>query len=190
MTLSNLGNALCHEYNLTMNILFQLTGSIACYKACTVVSQLVQAGHAVQCVASNAATKFIGAATLEGLSQRDLLTDTFQSGRWMEHIELNRWADRSVICPATANRLNKMAAGVADDLIGNLWLTHDFAKPLFVVPAMNTKMWQHPITQASVTTLQEIGVRLLSPAAGNLACGDVGDGRLMEPEDILKAILA
>jgi phosphopantothenoylcysteine decarboxylase/phosphopantothenate--cysteine ligase len=83
-----------------------------------------------------------------------------------------------------------MAAGIADDLIGNLWLTHDFAKPLFVVPAMNTKMWQHPITQASVTKLQDMGVRLLSPASGNLACGDVGDGRLMEPEDILKAILA
>jgi phosphopantothenoylcysteine synthetase/decarboxylase len=155
-----------------------------------VVSQLVQAGHAVQCVASGSAMQFIGPATLEGLSQRDLLTDTFQPGRWMEHIELNRWADRSVICPATANRLNKMAAGVADDLMGNLWLTHDFAKPLFVVPAMNTKMWQHPITQASVTKLQALGVRMLNPASGNLACGDVGDGRLMEPEDILKAILA
>ena len=134
--------------------------------------------------------QFIGPATLEGLSQRDLLTDTFQPGRWMEHIELNRWADRSVICPATANRLNKMAAGVADDLMGNLWLTHDFSKPLYVVPAMNTKMWQHPITKASVAKLQDMGVRLLSPASGNLACGDVGDGRLMEPEDILKAILA
>jgi phosphopantothenoylcysteine decarboxylase/phosphopantothenate--cysteine ligase len=155
-----------------------------------VVSQLVQAGHAVQCVASSSALQFIGPATLEGLSQRDLLTDTFQQGRWMEHIELNRWADRSVICPATANRLNKMAAGVADDLMGNLWLTHDFSKPLFVVPAMNTKMWQHPITKASVAKLQDMGVRLLSPASGNLACGDVGDGRLMEPEDILKAILA
>jgi len=133
-----------------MNILFQLSGSIACYKACTVVSQLVQAGHAVQCVASGSAMQFIGPATLEGLSQRDLLTDTFQPGRWMEHIEL----------------------------------------PLFVVPAMNTKMWQHPITQASVTKLQALGVRMLNPASGNLACGDVGDGRLMEPEDILKAILA
>ncbi len=173
-----------------MKILFQFTGSIACYKACTVVSRLVQAGHEVQCVASASALNFIGAATLEGLSGRALLTDTFQPGRWMEHIELNRWADRSLLCPATANRLNKMAAGIADDLIGNLWLTHDFAKPLFVAPAMNTKMWQHPITQASITKLENLGVKMLRPAAGNLACGDVGDGRLMEPDDILKAILA
>lgn len=173
-----------------MNILFQLSGSIACYKACTVISRLTQQGHAVQCVASAAALKFVGAATLEGLSGRELLTDTFQAGKWMEHIELNRWATRAVLCPATANRLNKMAAGIADDLIGNLWLTHDFAKPLFVVPAMNTKMWQHPITQASIAKLTTLGVTVLQPAAGNLACGDVGEGRLLEPDEILKAILA
>lgn len=172
-----------------MNILFQLSGSIACYKACTVISRMAQAGHSVQCVASGSTLKFIGAATLEGLSGRALLTDTFAPGRWMEHIELNRWADISVLCPATANRLNKMAAGVADDLLGNLWLTHDFAKPLFVVPAMNTKMWTHPITQESVRKLEALGVTLLRPDAGNLACGDVGEGRLLEPEAILKAIL-
>ena len=82
-----------------------------------------------------------------------------------------------------------MAAGVADDLLGNLWLTHDFAKPLFVAPAMNTKMWIHPITQESVKKLESLGVIILRPEAGNLACGDVGEGRLMEPEEILKAIL-
>ncbi|MCX6367233.1 MAG: flavoprotein [Armatimonadetes bacterium] len=172
-----------------MNILFQLSGSIACYKACTVISRLAQSGHSVQCVASESALKFIGAATLEGLSGKALLTDTFAPGRWMEHIELNRWADISVLCPATANRLNKMAAGVADDLLGNLWLTHDFTKPLFVAPAMNTKMWTHPITQESLQKLESLGVKILRPEAGNLACGDVGEGRLMEPEELLKAIL-
>ena len=172
-----------------MNILFQLSGSIACYKACTVISRLAQSGHTVQCVASESALRFIGAATLEGLSGRELLTDTFAPGRWMEHIELNRWADTSVLCPATANRLNKMAGGVADDLLGNLWLTHDFTKPLFVAPAMNTKMWTHPITQASVARLEALGVRILRPEAGNLACGDVGEGRLLEPDEILRAIL-
>jgi phosphopantothenoylcysteine synthetase/decarboxylase len=172
-----------------VNILFQLSGSIACYKACTVISKLAQSGHSVQCVATESALEFIGAATLEGLSGKALLTDTFAPGRWMEHIELNRWADISMICPATANRLNKMASGVADDLLGNLWLTHDFSKPLFVAPAMNTKMWTHPITQESVAKLESFGVRILRPEAGNLACGDVGEGRLMEPEEILKAIL-
>jgi phosphopantothenoylcysteine synthetase/decarboxylase len=173
-----------------MNILFQLSGSIACYKACTVVSKLTQAGHTVQCVATESALRFIGAATLEGLSGRALLTETFAPGRWMEHIELNRWAEISVLCPATANRLNKMATGVADDLLGNLWLTHDFSKPLFVAPAMNTKMWTHPITQQSVQKLESLGVTILRPEAGNLACGDVGEGRLMEPDAILRAILA
>jgi phosphopantothenoylcysteine synthetase/decarboxylase len=172
-----------------MNILFQLSGSIACYKACTVISKLAQVGHTVQCVASESALKFIGAATLEGLSGRALLTDTFAPGRWMEHIELNRWAELSVLCPATANRLNKMASGVADDLLGNLWLTHDFSKPLVIAPAMNTRMWTHPLTQESVQKLESLGVTILRPEAGNLACGAVGEGRLMEPDDILRVIL-
>lgn len=172
-----------------MNVLFQLSGSIACYKACTVVSRLVQGGHAVQCVGSGSALNFIGSATLEGLTGRPLLTDTFAPGHAMAHIELNRWADISVLCPATANRLNKMASGVADDLLGNLWLTHDFAKPLFVAPAMNTRMWTHPITQESLKKLEELGVRLLRPDSGSLACGEVGEGRLMEPEEILAFLL-
>lgn len=172
-----------------MNVLFQLSGSIACYKACTVISRLTQAGHTVQCVATESALKFVGAATLEGLSGRELLTQTFAPGRWMEHIELNKWCDLSLLCPATANRLNKMAGGVADDLLGNLWLTHDFSKPLLVAPAMNVKMWQHPITQVSLTRLEALGVVVLRPSAGNLACGDVGEGRLMEPEAILDALL-
>lgn len=171
-----------------MNILFQLSGSIACYKACSVVSGLVHAGHQVQCAATESALKFVGAATLEGLSGKELITETFAPGRWMEHIELNRWADLSLLCPATANRLNKMAAGVADDLLGNLWMTHDFTKPLLIAPAMNTKMWTHPITQASLEKLEGLGAIILRPNSGNLACGDVGEGRLLEPEDILAHI--
>ena len=107
----------------------------------------------------------------------------------MEHIRLNQWADSIVLCPATANRLNKMAAGIGEDLLGNLWLTHDFTKPFFVVPAMNTKMWTHPTTQESLQKLEKMGVTLLRPNSGNLACGEVGAGRLLEPEEILEAIL-
>lgn len=172
-----------------MNLLFALSGSIACFKACQVISRLVQAEHTVQCVATESALRFIGAATLEGLSGRPLLTDTFAPGRWMEHIELNRWADVTLLCPATANRLNKMASGIADDLLGNLWLTHDFTKPLLVAPAMNTRMWTHPVTQESLAKLERLGVIVLRPEAGNLACGDIGEGRLMEPEGILEALV-
>ena len=171
-----------------MNILFALSGSIACYKACQVLSRLAQDGHTVQCVATESALRFIGAATLEGLSGRTLLTDTFAPGRWMEHIELNRWADLTLLCPATANRLNKMATGIAEDLLGNLWLTHDFNKPFLVAPAMNTRMWTHPVTQHSLEKLAQLGVTVLQPDSGNLACGDIGEGRLMEPAAILTTL--
>src|SRR5471030_2306099 len=100
------------------NLLFVFTGSIACYKACEAVSRLVQRGHRVRTVATEAALKFIGPATLEGLTGAPVLSDTFASGAALEHINLTRWADLIIVCPATANTLNRLAAGLADDLLG------------------------------------------------------------------------
>lgn len=173
-----------------MNVLFQVSGSIACYKAAHVVSRLSQAGHDVRVAVTPSALAFVGAATFEGLSGNPVVSSTFEPGRWMEHIELPRWADLTLLCPATANRLNKMAAGVADDLLGNLFLTHDFAKPFLVAPAMNTRMWHHPTTQASVDRLVAMGLELVSPDAGALACREVGDGRLADPDGIVALVLA
>ena len=172
-----------------MNVLFQVSGSIACYKAAHVVSRLTQAGCDVRCAASPSALSFVGAATFEGLSGNAVVSETFEAGRWMEHIELPRWADLTILCPATANRLNKMAAGVADDLLGNLFLTHDFTKPFLVAPAMNTRMWQHPTTQASIDRLVAMGIELVAPDAGALACRDVGDGRLADPDGVVALVL-
>ncbi len=172
-----------------MNVLFQLSGSIACYKAAHVVSRITQAGHDVRCAASPSALQFVGAATLEGLSGNPVATETFESGRWMDHIELPRWADLTIVCPATANRLNKMAAGVADDLLGNLFLTHDFTKPFLVAPAMNTRMWQHPTTVASAARLTAMGIEIVTPDSGALACREVGDGRLADPDGIVALLL-
>lgn len=172
------------------NILFVLTGSIAGIKACEAVSQLVQKGHRVRTVATAAALRFIGPATLEGLTGSPVLTDMFAPGAALEHINLTRWADLVIVCPATANTLNRFAAGLADDLVGALFLAHDRKKPWLVAPAMNPAMWAHPATVAAVEKLRGWGVRFLPVGEGRTACGEVGEGRLAEPAVIVAAVEA
>lgn len=169
-------------------ILFIMTGSIACYKACSVISKLVQKGHDVQVVATESALKFVGNATLEGLTGKPTLTDLFAAGNVMDHIHLVRWADLIIVAPATAHFMNKMAHGLGDDLASTLFLAHDFTKPFLVSPAMNTMMYRHPTTQESLKKLIAMGVRVLDSATGPLACGENGFGRLLEPEEILAEI--
>lgn len=170
------------------NILILMSGSIACYKVCTVISQLKQKGYSVQVVMSEAAQKFVGTPTIEGLLGHAPITDMYQSGSVMDHIHLGRWADLILMAPATANTINKMAAGLGDDLLTTLFLAHDFQKPFLLTPAMNTKMYMHPTTQNSLNALKKMGVEVLETASGVLACGEVGYGRLIEPELILKEI--
>lgn len=165
-------------------ILFKLTGSIACYKACNLISRWVQDGHEVQVVASPAALKFVGASTFEGLTGKPVYHDLYEPGRQMAHIDLVKWADLTVMCPATANSINRMAQGLGDDLIGSLFLAHDFKKPYFIVPAMNTAMYRHPATRDSLRKLENWGIRILPTAAGRLACGDIGEGKLLEPDEV------
>ncbi len=172
------------------DILFILTGSIACYKACAALSQLVQRGHRVRCVATGSALRFVGPATLEGLTGAPVLSDTFARGSALEHITLTRWADAVIVCPATANTLNRFTAGLADDLPGALFLAHDRAKPWLMVPAMNPEMWSHPATRAAVEKLRGWGVRFLPMGEGRTACGETGDGRLAEPPEIVAAVEA
>jgi phosphopantothenoylcysteine decarboxylase/phosphopantothenate--cysteine ligase len=172
------------------NLLFVFTGSVAAYKACEAVSRLVQRGHRVRCVATAAAMKFIGPATLEGLTGSPVLSDLFENGRALDHIALTRWADAVVVCPATANTLNRLAAGLADDLPGALFLAHDRSKPWLVIPAMNPAMWSHPATVAAVERLRSWGVRLVPVGEGRTACGETGEGRLAEPDSIVAAIEA
>lgn len=171
-------------------ILFVVTGSIACYKACEAISQLVQRGCRVRAVASASALKFVGVATLEGLTREKVATDLFEPGSALDHISLSRWADLVVVCPATANTLNRMAAGLGDDLVGALLLAHEWRKPLLIAPAMNPAMWQHPATCAAVERLRSWGAQFVSPGAGRTACGEQGEGRLAEPAEIVAAIEA
>lgn len=172
------------------NILFELTGSIAAWKACAVISRLVQDGHAVQTLATRSALRFVGAATLEGMTGRPVRSDLWEPGAAMEHINLVKWADLVIVCPATANTINRLASGHANDLLGSLFLAHDWRKPFLLAPAMNPAMWGHPATAASVERLKSWGVRILPVASGRMACGDEGEGRLIEPEEILAAIRA
>jgi phosphopantothenoylcysteine decarboxylase/phosphopantothenate--cysteine ligase len=172
------------------NLLFILTGSIAAYKACDVVSSLVQRGHRVRCVATPSALRFVGPATLEGLTGSPVVGEFFAPGHALDHINLTRWADAVVVCPATANTLNRLAAGLADDLTGALFLAHDRTKPWLVAPAMNPAMWSHPATVAAVEKLGSWGVRFLPIGQGRTACGETGEGRLAEPDQLVTAIEA
>lgn len=172
------------------NLLVILGGSIACYKACEVISQLVQRGHRVRVVASASALRFVGTSTLEGLTGMKVGTDLFEPGAALDHIALARWADATLVCPATASLLNRLAAGLADDLAGALLLAHDWKKPLLVAPAMNPFMWSHPATVASVSRLRSWGVRFVAIGVGRTACGEEGEGRLAEPSEIVAAISA
>lgn len=171
-----------------MKILFQLSGSIACYKACHLISRLIQDGHEIQVACTESALQFVGKATLEGLSGKPVFTDPFEEGRMMDHIRLAQWADLAILCPATASAINRLASGASSDSIGSLFLAYDLRKPYLIAPAMNQQMFLHPATQESLRKLEGWGVRILETGNGRQACGDVGPGRLMEPELILGEI--
>jgi phosphopantothenoylcysteine decarboxylase len=167
------------------NILLCVCGGIAAYKAAELVRRLRDAGARVRVAMTENAQRFIGAATLQALSGEPVRTSLWdeQAEAAMGHIELARWPDRIVIAPATANTIAKLAHGFADDLVSTLCLAS--AAPLAIAPAMNRLMWAHPATQANIETLRARGVAILGPAAGEQACGETGEGRLLEPDEIL-----
>ncbi|MEZ5456706.1 MAG: bifunctional phosphopantothenoylcysteine decarboxylase/phosphopantothenate--cysteine ligase CoaBC [Lysobacteraceae bacterium] len=171
-------------------ILLGVSGGIAAYKAAELVRLLVKAGAEVQVVMTAAAQHFVGAATFQALSGRPVRSDLWDASAEaaMGHIELARWASQIVIAPASADLLARLAHGHADDLLSTLCLAS--AAPLSVAPAMNQQMWAHPATQANLALLRQRGVQVLGPASGEQACGDVGDGRLLEPIEIVAAVLA
>ncbi len=170
------------------NILILMSGSIACYKICTLISKLVQNDYQVKVVMSESATRFIGTTTIEGLSQNPVHTSTFEPGSAMDHIYLDRWADLILLAPATANSVNKLSEGLGDDLITTLFLAHDFKKPFLIAPAMNTQMYLHPVTQKSIQNLKSMNIQILESASGVLACGEIGYGKLLDPELIYTEI--
>ena len=169
-------------------ILLGVTGGIAAYKAADLVRRLKEAGAEVQVVMSQGAQEFVTPLTFQALSGRAVRTSLFDPAAEaaMGHIELARWPDLILIAPASADSLSKLAHGGASDLISTLCLASD--KPLAVAPAMNRLMWAHPATQANVATLRARGVHVLGPGAGSQACGETGDGRMLEPTQIRDAV--
>jgi phosphopantothenoylcysteine decarboxylase/phosphopantothenate--cysteine ligase len=143
----------------------------------------------VKVVLTSSAQRFIGPAALEALAGTQVLSSLWSEGEVMEHIDLGRWADLMVVYPATANLINSWAAGLAADLVGSLYLAFPQDKPVLIAPAMNTRMWGHPATVNSVNILSKRGVQFVAPEEGQLACGEVGAGRLSEPEQMLESIV-
>lgn len=170
------------------NILFKMSGSISCYKACDVISKLVQAGHEVKVAVTPDTFNFVGQATLEGLSQNQVICELYNPGQMMDHIHLNDWADITVLCPATANTISKIAMGLSDNIVTSLALARDASKPYIIMPAMNSRMLSASPTQKSLRQIENMGIEILYGNSGHLACGHVGSGRLAEPVDIFNRI--
>ncbi|MDW7670859.1 MAG: bifunctional phosphopantothenoylcysteine decarboxylase/phosphopantothenate--cysteine ligase CoaBC [Bacillota bacterium] len=171
------------------HILVGVTGGIAAYKACELVSRLVKQGAYVDVVMTEAATSFVNPQTFQALSRNVVVTNLFQSIRYweIEHITLSQKADLVVIAPATANILGKIAAGIADDFLTTAVMAT--TAPVIFVPAMNTKMYENPIVQGNMAFLKERGYQFIDPCEGLLACGDVGTGKMAEPSQIEEYIL-
>lgn len=169
-------------------IVLIVSGGIAAYKAADLASKLGKAGAEVRVAMTGSAKRFIAPLTFEAITGHNAYCEHFgeADSYRMEHIEWARWADLLLVAPATADCLARMAAGLADEAALALYLA--FEGPVWVAPAMNTKMWEHAATRANVKTLEARGVRMLGPAEGDLACGEVGEGRLLEPEAILEAL--
>ena len=170
-------------------VLLGVTGGIAAYKAAALASALVKQHCDVQVIMTKNATQFVAPLTFEQLTGNRALTDTFDRNftRQVEHIAVADRADLVMIAPATANVCAKLAHGLADDMLTTTVLA--CRCPKLIAPAMNTNMWDNPVTQDNIKTLRHYGWQVISPASGRLACGAVGAGKLPEPEELLEHIL-
>jgi phosphopantothenoylcysteine decarboxylase/phosphopantothenate--cysteine ligase len=171
-------------------IVLGISGGIAAYKSAELVRALVQEGAQIQVVMTDAAQQFITPVTMQALSGNPVFTNQWDQriANNMAHIELSRTADAILIAPASADLMAKLSLGLADDLLSTLCLARDC--PLLIAPAMNLQMWSHAATQRSLKRLQSDGVAVLGPASGDQACGEVGMGRMLEPEEICEQLIA
>ena len=170
------------------HVVLGLSGGIACYKAAEFCRGLTKAGATVQVVMTESATRFITVATMQALSGRPVYTDQWDERQpnHMPHINLGREADAVVVAPASADFMARLAQGRADDLLSLLCLARPIERvPLLLAPAMNREMWAHPATQRNVAQLQADGAVVLGVGAGDQACGETGDGRMLEPDELL-----
>ncbi|MBO4538856.1 MAG: bifunctional phosphopantothenoylcysteine decarboxylase/phosphopantothenate--cysteine ligase CoaBC [Clostridia bacterium] len=174
--------------NVKRNVVVGVTGGIAAYKSCELVSRLVKAGYGVKVVMTEHAKEFVSPLTFETLSKNAVICDMFAPKPHfeVEHVSLAKWAGVYVIAPATANVIAKIAGGVADDMLTTSFMATEATR--IVCPAMNTVMYKDDATQKNLAALKERGVKIIEPGVGRLACGDVGVGRMEEPEEIFEQI--
>lgn len=179
------------------HLLLGVTGGIAAYKACDLVSRAVKAGWSVRVVMTPSATRFVGALTFEGLSGHPVMVDALATGAGadgasaIEHIAWARWASAVVIAPLTANTLAKLACGIADDALTTVCMALRPDVPVWLCPAMNTAMWDHPVVARNRAWIDALDrYRWIEPATKRLACGEYGSGGLADPADILAAVEA
>jgi len=168
-------------------VVIVVTGGVAAFKSAALVSELAKEGYSLRVVMTDAAEKFVGAATLAALSGHPVVKNVFDPAYPLgAHIELARWAQLMVVAPATANWIAKAATGVADDLTSTLYLA--YAGKTLMAPAMNAEMWNHPAVRRNVEQVQSDGVLTIGPDSGWQACRTQGQGRMSEPADIAKAV--
>ena len=169
-------------------IVLGITGSIAAYKSCLIIRELVKRGAEVQVVITPAGKEFITPITLSALTQKPVISDFFsqRDGTWHSHVALGLWADAMLIAPCTASTLGKMAGGVADNMLITTYLS--MKAPVFIAPAMDLDMYTHPTTQENLKKLQSFGNHIIEPQSGFLASGLEGKGRMEEPEKIVAAL--
>lgn len=170
------------------NILLAITGGISAYKSAILARLLIKSGHQVRVMMTPSACEFITPLTLQALTGNEVHTELLdaQAEKGMGHIELAKWADLVVIAPASANTIGKLANGLADNLVTNVILAT--TAPVMLAPAMNQAMWGNAIVQDNLAKLARFGFTIIAPDSGEQACGDVGAGRLPEPESLCEQI--
>ena len=170
-------------------IVLGITGSIAAYKSCLIIRELIKSGAEVQVVITPAGKEFITPITLSALTHKPVVSEFFsqKDGTWNSHVDLGLWADAMVIAPCTAATLGKMANGVADNMLITTYLS--MKAPVFIAPAMDLDMYKHPSTQKNIETLRSFENHIIEPGSGFLASGLEGKGRMEEPENIVKALV-
>lgn len=176
---------------MSKRLLLGVSGGIAAYKACDLVSRAVKADWEVEVVMTANAARFVTPLSFAALSGRAVHTDTFAADKPMAHIHLARWATVALVAPLSANTLGKIACGLADDLLTTTLLALPTATPCLLAPAMNTVMWDAPVVQRNIGWIDALGqYRWVAPVSKRLACGDVGMGGLAEVDDLMAAIEA
>ncbi len=168
------------------NILLGITGSIAAYKSIDIARRLIEEGATINVVMTEAACRFISPFTLEAITEKPVFTDLFSNP--FNHINLSKEAHLLLIAPATANTINKFACGIADNLLSNIWLTHE--GPTLMAPAMNRRMYCNTVVKKNLRELSKSGVLFVGPVSGNLACGEEGIGRMTEVPEVVEAAIS